>query len=296
MEQQFWKLGARRVGAALAAAGIVLMTISSFAPGAFADQPSNTFQGTCVGNASAGTCVLDEPEGNNPATNGTASYIRLGDLMTFVISPSGGNISEVQICMQSTAPFEVGANVCAGSHGAHVAFTSNDNVYFVDLTAAGLASANPLYWTVHVVAGGATLQVMSPNPGPLPTTTTTTVAPTTTTVAPTTTTVAPTTTTTTEAPTTTTTTEAPTTTTTEAPTTTTTTEAPTTTTTTDPGTTTTTASVVTTTTLPTAVLGETLSRTGGVDYLFLVGGAVLLFLGSCLLLSTRIAQGARSAG
>ena len=286
MEQQIWKLSARRIGAVLVATGIVLMTIASFAPGAFADQPSNSFQGTCVGTATSGTCVLDEPEGNNPATNGTVSYVRLGDLMTFVIEPSGGNINEVQICMQDTEAFEIGANVCAGIHGAHVAYTSNDNVYFVDLTAAGLASASPLYWTLHVVAGGATLQVMSPNPGPLPTTTTTSVAPTTTTTEPPTT-------TTTEPPTTTT-TEPPTTTTTEAPTTTT-TEAPTTTTTTAVVTTTT-APLTTTTTLPTEVLGKTLSRTGGVHGMILVAGAALLFFGSCLLLSTRIVQGAKSAG
>jgi hypothetical protein len=291
-----------------------MMTIALVAPSAQASPPPNVFQGVCVGTASSGSCILDEPEGNNPATNGTATYARGVTTMTFVITPDAA-IQEVQICMQDTGPFAQGANVCAGIHGHHVAYTSFANVYVVDLGAEGFENTDPLYWTLHVVAGGNTLQVMSPLqelPPPTTTTTdpgtTTTVAPTTTTtVAPTTTTTVAPTTTTTVAPTTTT-TVPPTTTTTVAPTTTTTvpettttTVEPTTTTTAPPTTTTTaltptTAPVTTTTTLPTAVLGKTLSRTGGIQWWVLVTGAFLLLLGAGMLLSTRFVQGVKPAG
>ena len=302
--------GFRRCGAALGLVGIAMMLVAVFAPNASANPPNNTFQGTCVGTASAGVCVLDEPEGNNPAVHGTVAYSRAGDSMAFTINALD-NIQEVQICMDSTGPFAIAANACAGIHGHHVAFGVAGNVYTVDLDDEGFAATDPLYWTLHVVAGGRTLQVMSPDQAPPPTTTTTaapttttTVAPTTTTtVAPTTTTTAAPTTTTTVAPTTTT-TVAPTTTTTVAPTTTT-TVAPTTTTTTNPGTTTTTVALTTTTApvnpttttaQPTQVLGETLSRTGGIQWQVLVIGALLLLIGSCMLLSTRLMQGVKSVG
>jgi hypothetical protein len=279
-----------------------MMVVALFAPNAGANAPNNTFQGTCVGTASAGVCVLDEPEGNDPAVHGTVAYARAGDLMAFTINALD-NIQDVQICMDSTGPFAIAANACAGDHGHHVAFSVAGSVYTVDLDDEGFATTDPLYWTLHVVAGGRTLQVMSPDQAPPPTTTTTTtIAPTTTTTgAPTTTTTIAPTTTTTEAPTTTT-TVAPTTTTTEAPTTTTT--VPVTTTTTDPGTTTTTVGLTTTTapvnpttttTLPTQVLGETLSRTGGIQWWVLVAGAILLLIGACMLLSSRLV-GVKSVG
>jgi len=289
MEQQIWKSGARRGGAMLVLAGAVMMTIALIAPRA--DAAVNPgFQGTCVGTAAWGVCVLDEPMGSNPGTNGTASYGRAGDLMTFLLFPTG-NIHDVQICMQASGPFAVGANVCAGSHGHHVSYTSNANAYVVDLAHEGFATTDPLYWTVHVVAGGATLQIMSPLLSPPPTTTTTGSSTTTTSTSTTSTTIA---TTTTTQPSTTTTTD-PGTTTTTSPSTTTTTE-PSTTTTTSPVVTTTTAPVLpTTTTLPTQVLGKTLSRTGGVDWWVLVGGAALLLAGASMLVSTRLVQGAKRA-
>ena len=248
------------------------------------NQPA--FHGLCVGTAAAGTCTLDEPEGNNPATNGSVTYARTGDLLSFTISPDHA-IQEVQICMQTTGAFAVGANVCAGSHGHHVASTHTGNVYVVNLATEGFALSNPLYWTLHVVSNGSTLQVLSPVPGSPPSTTTTT---------------SPATTSTTHKSSTTTTTTHASTTTTDPSTTTTTTTAPS-TTTTDPSTTTTTSGLVTTTTAPsqilgvttsqpTKVLGETLSRTGGVQWWVLVGGAVLLLVGACLLVSTRRVQGA----
>src|SRR5205823_2838210 len=116
-------------------------------------------------------------------------------------------ITEVQICAQTSGPFEVSANACAGIHGFHVGYTQVGNVYTVVLDPNDFPDPTAVSWTLHVVAGGRTLQVTGPGEGEE---TTTTEAPTTTTEAPTTTTEAPTT-TTTEEPTTT--TEEPTTTT-----------------------------------------------------------------------------------
>jgi hypothetical protein len=290
MEQQVWKLGVRRTGAAFALVGIALMIFATVGPPNAGATANNTFAGTCVGTYNAGTCTLDEPEGSNPATHGTVTYARALDLLSFVISPDHA-IQEVQICMQESGAFAAGANVCAGIHGNHVAYTSAGNVYTVDLAGEGFADSDPLFWTLHVVSNGATLQVLSPSLVPPPTTTTTTDPGTTTTTLATTTTTVPATTTTVPA------------TTTTVPATTTT--VPATTSTTEPSTTTTFPSVTsttappletTTTTLPTNVLGKTLSRTGGIQWWVLVTGAFLLLFGTCLLLSTRIMQGGKLGG
>src|SRR5438270_13133719 len=207
-----------RAGAALSAMGLVALVLSIMLPAASA-SPNPNFQGACSGTVASGTCVLDEPEGNDPSTQGTVTYALTGDVLAFTID-ADDPVTEVQICMQTSGPFDVAANACAGIHGNHVTFTQVGDVYSVDLDANGFSDPSVVFWTLHVVAGGRTLQVTGPGDGSE--TTTTTEAPTTTTTeAPTTTTEAPT--TTTEALTTTT-TEAPTTTT-EAPTTT--TEAPT---------------------------------------------------------------------
>lgn len=168
-----------------------------------AAETTNVFQGECVGTDVVGTCVLDEPEGNNNAVHGTVTYVGTATSLAFTII-AVDPVQEVQICMQTAGPFEQAANACAGIHGHHVDFTQTDNVYLVDLDDEGFANTLPLYWTLHVVAGGRTLQVLGiSQEGPAPTTTTTTEPTTTTTVAETTTTTTPATTTT--APTTTTT-------------------------------------------------------------------------------------------
>ncbi len=269
-----------RIGVICAAVGVLLASAAMLLPANA--TTGNQFQGWCVGTVSAGTCVLDEPEGQDPSTQGTVTYVRVGNVMTYTIL-SDDNITDVQICMQTSGPFEQAANACAGVHGFHVAYTNVLNVYTVDIASAGLADADPLWWTLHVVAGGRTLQVM-PKEFQVPTTTTlapttttipetTTTVPETTTTVPETTTTVPETTTTTEQVTTTTvpvTTTIPPTTTTVPPTTTTvpptTTTVPATTTTTDPGVTTTTVPATTTTIVneTTTTVPETTTTTEGV--------------------------------
>src|SRR3954470_6220923 len=118
-----------RAGLALLAVGLVTIVASFLAPSAGA-APNPGFQGDCVGTATAGTCVLDEPEGNDPAVHGTVTYTVSGDVITFTIV-ADGPISEVQICMQASGPFEQQANSCAGAHGNHVTYAQNGNQYSV---------------------------------------------------------------------------------------------------------------------------------------------------------------------
>lgn len=312
---------AHRIGVTTSAIGVMLVVAAMLIPARA--TATNLYEGVCVGTLSAGTCVLDEPEGQDPATHGVVTYLRIGDVMTYTVV-ADDPVTDVQICMQTSAPFDQAANACAGIHGYHVAYTSVLDVYSVDLQDEGFADDDPLYWTLHVVAGGRTLQVIASeftDPGAttttteatttttdLGTTTTTEPATTTTTADSTTTTEAPTT-TTTEAPTTTT-TEAPTTTTTVAPTTTTTdattttTEVGTTTTTTTESTTTTTSESTTTTALTTSttaaasttstiasqVLGQTLARTGGPQEATFLMGLALILLGAAIIGITRYDQ------
>jgi hypothetical protein len=263
----------RTAGFALLVAGVITILLALLVPDAEA-ATAYSFEGNCVGAASAGTCVLDEPEGKNPAVHGLVTYVHAAQSMTFHIdTPSP--ITEVQICMQRDEEFATGANVCAGSHGPHATFSAVGHTYTVDLAANGLADANPLFWTLHVVAGGRTLQVVGRCSPPLPPTTTTTVAPTTTT------TVAPTTTTT----------VVPTTSTSVAPSTT-------------AGTTSTTTALVTTTTSPAPggttvttssleVRGRQFARTGGPRWWALQLGAALMLAGVALLVGARVLHPAR---
>ena len=247
--------------------GLAVMSFALVSPSQFtAAETTNVYQGACVGTDVAGTCVLDEPEGNNSAVHGTVTYVGTATSLAFTIV-ADDPVQEVQICMQTEGPFEQAANACAGSHGHHVAFTQTGNVYLVDLDDEGFADTLPLYWTLHVVAGGRTLQVLGISQEAPPTTTTTTTEPTTTTTTEPTTTTTVATTTTTEL--------------------TTTTTVPETTTTTDPGTTTTTAPVTTTTTAVIEVLGEQLARTGPINWL-MVTGTTMLLVGMALLVARRI--------
>jgi hypothetical protein len=269
-------------GVTLTAMGLVALVLSVMLPAANAAVNPN-FQGTCTGTASSGTCTLDEPEGNDPSTQGTVTYQLTGDVLAFTIDASEGTPTDVQICMQTSGPFDVGANVCAGIHGNHVTYVQVGDVYSVDLGDNGFSDPSTVFWTLHVVANGRTLQVNGPGTGEEPTTTTE--APTTTTEAPTTTTEEPT--TTTEAPTTT-------------------TEEPT-TTTEEPTTTTVRAAVAaatatTTTTIPTQVLGEqftqpspTVAFTGSNNAGWLAKtGALLLLIGLLVLGGAKVAE--RRAG
>ena len=213
-----------RAGLALLAVGVVTIVASFLAPSAGA-APNPNYQGDCVGTATSGTCVLDEPEGNDPAVHGTVIYNVSGDVITFTINALG-NVTGVQICMQTSGPFDQAANSCAGAGDPQVTYTQNGNQYSVDFSDNGFNDPAAVFWAVHVNIPGRTLLVRGP--GSLTqsttTTTTTTTAPTTTSTS--TTTTAPTTTTTTTAPTTTTTAPTTTTTTTATRNTTTTTAAP----------------------------------------------------------------------
>ena len=286
---------ASRAGIVLSAVGALVLGLSIVMPAAHA-SPNPQFQGACTGTVSAGTCVLDEPEGNDPSTQGTVTYALNAGVLAFTIN-AVDNITEVQICMQTSGPFDVAANACAGIHGNHVTFTQKDNVYSVDLGANGFNDPAAVYWTLHVVAGGRTLQVTGPGRDPDPTTTTTEEATTSTTEVaedPTTTT------STTEEPTTTSTTEEPTTTsTTEAPEETTTTTEATTPPTAAPTVAAATEATTTTTGVPTIVLGErftqppssTVAFTGAAQALWLARlGAILLGSGLLILFMTKLGR------
>ena len=118
------------------------------------------FQGNC--NDQTMTCVLDEPAGNNPATHGTVTWTDDGNVLAFTIN-ADAPITEVQICMQESGPFAQGPNVCAGNKGPHVTYSKVGNVYSVDLAANGLSE--PVFFTLHVIAGGRTLQVNGSSDG-----------------------------------------------------------------------------------------------------------------------------------
>src|SRR3954470_23437188 len=123
-----------RAGLALLAVGLVTIVASFLAPSAGA-APNAGFQGDCIGTASAGTCTLDEPEGNDPAVHGTVTYSVSGDVITFTIVTA--NITGVQICMQTTGPFDQAANSCAGNGDPQVTYSQNGNQYSVDFSDNG---------------------------------------------------------------------------------------------------------------------------------------------------------------
>src|SRR5207248_1454105 len=143
-------------GATLSAMGMIALVLSFMLPAASAAVNPN-FLGTCTGTVSSGTCTLDEPEGNDPSTQGTATYLLTGDVLAFTIDPSEASPTDVQICMQTSGPFDVGANVCAGIHGNHVTYTRVGDVYSVDLGDNGFSDPSTVFWTLHVVANGRTL-------------------------------------------------------------------------------------------------------------------------------------------
>jgi hypothetical protein len=257
----------RRTGAILAVIGFILVLLGLLlAP---AKASGYEFQGDCVGTATAGTCVLDEPEGKNPAVHGLVTYALVGSSLVYTITPDAP-ITEVQICMQTSGPFPDAANACAGSHGQHVLYTRSGSVYTVNLIDNGLQGAAPLFWTLHVVAGGRTLQVNGLFDPSVTTTTTSAPATTTASVA-------------------TTTTPRPGTSTTVSGSTTTTGNGSTTTTTEASATTSTLVSgATTTTTQPVNVLGEQFARTGGRQFWLLSAGSALLLIGLTLLASARL--------
>jgi len=137
-----------RAGLATLLAAAALITVTT---GPASAKLSNSFQGTC--NSSG--CILDEPAGNNPATHGTVTY----DGTTLTITTTGGlQISEVHICTNATTAYVQSPLTCSGITPDRIVDDEglSGTVYTKDV--ALLA-----YWTVHVVAGGRTLQVICNN-------------------------------------------------------------------------------------------------------------------------------------
>lgn len=169
----------RRLGAGLAAAGLVLLGLALTAPGrAAADSKKPpVFVGYCTpdpANPEDGTCTLDEPEGQDADTYGTVAYDRtvagVQDELSFDL-PAGLGATEVQVCvaLRSAAaanPYvPTNANTCAGNSPDR-AYQSNSppDPVVVDLDAffgslGGYAPGDAVWFTVHVVAGGRTLAV-----------------------------------------------------------------------------------------------------------------------------------------
>jgi LPXTG-motif cell wall-anchored protein len=291
-----------KVAGVLVGSGVLLLTCGALT----SRVEANDFEGECT-TTSPATCVLDEPEGNDPATHGTITVVRVGSVFTFTPTLNAGvtlaaGADPIQLCMvadtgQANPYVPTSANTCAGIHGDPTKFQAFPVVYDA---AALLATADaPAWFALHVnlqdgdarttyvignvIVGGGTTTTTGA-------TTTTALATTTTALATTTTTQA---TTTTTQPATTTTTAA--TTTTSQPATTTTTAAAT-TTTAAVGATTITSPRATTTTLAAQVLGVVfqapvadpvvveLPRTGTSARTLLLGGALLLCAGVWLLL------------
>ena len=135
------------------------------------------FEGNCAQSQIdplSGTCVLDEPEGQNPDVYGTVTYTRATTATTDTISfdlPAGLAPTEVQVCLTlgddaTTNPYvPTDANTCAGK-SADRALTTDAPGDPVVVDVAAFFASNPRYaigdaiwFTVHVVADGRTLAV-----------------------------------------------------------------------------------------------------------------------------------------
>ena len=151
------------------------VSLVSFSTPASAAGPA--FVGYCtpdVVQPEDGSCVLDEPEGNDPDTYGTVTYDRTvagaADSLAFDL-PAGINATEVQICMTLVAdsaanPYvPTSANTCAGNSPDR-AYSSSSPTDPVVVDVAAFFAANPAYaaggalwFTVHVTSSGRTLYV-----------------------------------------------------------------------------------------------------------------------------------------
>lgn len=162
----------RTKAGALLVSGLVFMFISFFSA-----SSADAFEGDCTPdstNSEDGTCTLDEPEGNDPATHGTVTYDRTvsgtSDTLAFDF-PDGLNATEVQVCLtlvadSSSNPYQpTNANTCSGSSPDR-AYQSSSPPDPVVVDVAAFFASNPAYapgaglwFTVHVVADGMTLYV-----------------------------------------------------------------------------------------------------------------------------------------
>lgn len=178
-----------RVAAVLAATGL-LFGLALSSPVATAQEQQKkppVFVGYCEPgeDPADGTCVLDEPEGQNPDTYGLVTYDREvtaeTDTLTFVL-PAGTDPTQVQVCLTVATeglanPYvPTNANTCAGTSPDRVYDETNPpETIVIDVAAAlegveGYELGVPLWFTVHVVAGGRTLAVTGGSlPGTEPT-------------------------------------------------------------------------------------------------------------------------------
>lgn len=180
----------RRLAVPLIVVGMLLSLFSLWRPAA-ADAPDGSFQGVCTSAVFPMTCTLDEPEGVNPATHGTITVARAGDVFTFTwTAPEGATLSPVddaiKLCVvpktDATNPFvPTNANTCVGPEPLRFAAFP---VVFDAGPVLAEAEATELWFTLHVdiLDGGArTTYVVGPGVAGATGTTTTSTSPTTTT-------------------------------------------------------------------------------------------------------------------
>ncbi|HVM07257.1 MAG TPA: DUF5979 domain-containing protein [Acidimicrobiales bacterium] len=155
---------------------LALMLVPTVAAGAEDPKKPPMFVGYCEPgeDPSDGTCVLDEPEGQNPDTYGVVTYERIvaagSDVLRLEL-PTAIDATEVQVCLtlRSAAvdsPYiPTDANTCAGT-SPDLAYVNERPVDVVLVDVAAFFGGTPgyqpgaaLWFTVHVIAEGRTLAV-----------------------------------------------------------------------------------------------------------------------------------------
>lgn len=171
----------RRIAIPLIVIGLLLSVLSLWRP-AVAAVPDGDFQGECTSATYPMTCTLDEPEGANPATHGTITVERTGDVFTFTWdAPEGATLAvaddAIKLCVLPKTgdanPFvPTDANTCVGSEA--LAF----GAFPVVFDAGGLlaeAEATDLWFALHVdIVDGDARTTYIVGPGVVTTGTTTT--------------------------------------------------------------------------------------------------------------------------
>ena len=115
----------------------------------------------------SGVLVLDEPMGNDPALNGTVSYVISGGTITFTFDAlkndgSPATVTEVQYCDSAVATAftdwdSIVANTCAGTASDFPGIGEDDPVSDESSPWTFAWDEDEPYWTIHVDASGLTL-------------------------------------------------------------------------------------------------------------------------------------------
>ena len=118
-----------------------------------------------------GELVLDEPMGNDPALNGTVSYVIADGTITFTINAlkndgSSATVTEVQYCDSAVASAfsdwdAIVANTCAGNASDFPGIGEDDPASLTNSPWTFPWDEDEPYWTVHVDASGYTLYSVS---------------------------------------------------------------------------------------------------------------------------------------